>query len=96
MPIPYNGIWEDKDKFLLHFDVVEKFCHAHAYKGSSHCRLCSINCNGSYDYYTDVFVWPSGFRHYIVDHNVKPSDKFIRYILAVAPIVVDFQREQEG
>lgn len=51
-----------------------------AYAGSSCCRICGMS-NGSCDITDDIWVWPEGFLHYIIEHNVKPPQKFIDYIM---------------
>ena len=49
------------------------------YRGFSFCRICDFT-NGSREFKYKGFVWPDGFRHYIEEHNVKPSDEFIEMI----------------
>ncbi len=50
------------------------------YKGLSWCRICNKN-NGASEYKTNKWRWPQGYRHYIIDHNTKPSEKFYKYIM---------------
>jgi len=50
-----------------------------AYKGSSQCRICG-KTNGSCDITDGVWVWPEGFLHYIVNHDVKPPQEFVDYV----------------
>jgi hypothetical protein len=50
-----------------------------SYRGFSQCRICGKS-NGSREFDYGGYVWPSGFRHYIEAHNVKPSDGFIKMI----------------
>lgn len=49
------------------------------YRGSSRCRFCGIS-NGSYDKTDNVFVWPSGLTHYLIEHGVKPDQEFIDHL----------------
>ena len=60
---PYNKYKESKS------GVVES-------RGFSICRVCEC-ANGSRTFVRGGFMWPDGFRHYIEEHNVKPSDDFI-------------------
>lgn len=50
------------------------------YRGFSVCRICHA-ANGSSDATDGVYVWPSGFAHYILVHQVKPSQDFIDHVL---------------
>ena len=51
-----------------------------AYKGISHCRIC--NCrNGSEEYTYKNHVWPQGYMHYLIQHNVHPSKEFYDFIM---------------
>lgn len=47
-------------------------------RGSSKCRICGES-NGSTDITDGVYVWPSGFAHYITAHGVKPPQNFISH-----------------
>lgn len=51
-----------------------------SFKGWSTCRICG-HSNGSSEFSYKGVTWPSGLMHYIVDHNVKPSDQFIQFII---------------
>ena len=48
-------------------------------RGFSVCRVCGC-ANGSRTFVHGGFMWPDGFRHYIEEHNVKPSDEFIEMV----------------
>lgn len=50
-----------------------------AYRGFSQCRLC-LCANGSREFRYKGWVWPSGFRHCIEAHNVRPSSDFVHFI----------------
>ena len=51
------------------------------YKGFSYCRICGIQ-NGSTEYVRDNWTWPEGYLHYIIEHNVSPTDEFYKYVSA--------------
>lgn len=50
------------------------------YRGFSHCRICNCS-NGSQDISDGVYLWPSGYAHYIEAHHVKPPQAFIDHVL---------------
>jgi hypothetical protein len=50
------------------------------YRGSSTCRICGIR-NGYREFNIAGWQWPSGFRHYIEAHNVRPSLAFQEFII---------------
>lgn len=81
-----------KDSFLQKLNEVETQLKKSkstyiGYFGFSYCRLAKFdNCeqgdfNGSWEYVTDTWTWPQGYKHYVEVHNVKPSDKFYKYIM---------------
>lgn len=81
-----------KDSFLQKLNEVETHLKKSkssyiGYFGFSYCRLAEFdNCqkgdhNGNQEYITDTWTWPQGYKHYIEVHNVKPSDKFYKYIM---------------
>jgi len=49
--------------------------------GWSTCRICGKE-NGSADFTDGRWKWPEGLAHYIADHNVRPPEPFVRYVLA--------------
>lgn len=69
---------EERQIVLGYLDSCQAVGH---YKGSSTCRLCGDERNGSCDLADDKFVFPSGFAHYISDHHLRPSKRFIRHVL---------------
>lgn len=81
MPQPYVGFWHDRELFLERLKHVEERCRVQAYRGSSSCRLCDNRRNGSETYSSENWEWPSGYRHYIEHHNVRPSLAFEQFIL---------------
>lgn len=67
--------WSDRAAFLelLHYAEAEAdrfYC-----LGYSDCRLCG-RPNGNASFQLENWVWPQGFRHYLVDHHVRPSPEF--------------------
>lgn len=79
MPAPQAEPWEGQAKFLTQLEAVEQVTDTIAYKGWSTCRVCQCR-NGSEEHELGGWVWPSGLRHYIEAHNIKPSEAFISMI----------------
>lgn len=91
-----------KDYFLQKFEFVEKTIHKDIfeknqtfpttkyYAGFSKCRICG-QANGSEEYDTGKWIWPSGYIHYIREHNVNPSKGFYEYIIKFS----DFLKENK-
>jgi hypothetical protein len=44
------------------------------------CILCDETCITDKKYYANSFFWENGLSHYILKHNIKPSDEFINMI----------------
>jgi hypothetical protein len=89
MPKARDKPWKGRKHFLHVLDQVEASFEAkkppdgyrlEAYRGWSTCRICGER-NGNKEYTTKKWIWPEGLMHYIQDHNLKPSDAFIDYIL---------------
>ncbi len=78
-PIEQEKAWFGERFFLKALTSVESKLGARHQKGSSTCRCCGIT-NGSAEYVTDEWRWPSGLMHYIKVHHVRPSLAFQDYI----------------
>jgi hypothetical protein len=78
-PKPRDKPWKGRAEFLKNLDKVESKAHSVSFKGSSLCRCCGQR-NGSSTFTTKRWEWPEGLRHYVKDHNVKPSEDFLAYI----------------
>lgn len=52
-----------------------------AYRRSSRCRICDCS-NGSEELSDGVYLWPSGYAHYVEAHDVKPPQAFIDRVMA--------------
>ncbi len=72
--------WEGQFEFLADLKSKEKIAKEECYNGPSNCRICH-KTNGSTEFNLGDWSWPEGLRHYIEDHNVKPSDDFIAFIM---------------
>jgi hypothetical protein len=81
IPIPNKDPWPEEAKFLQALAAIE--CgnpKRTQYRGFAICRLCGTT-NGSEDIEYGGWVWPSGYRHYIEAHHVRPSLAFQEFVL---------------
>lgn len=84
--LPLKLCIPSKIKFINSDNIINKLIliqknHAKIkYKiGFSKCRICNNNnkCN---EYYLDYYVWPAGYIHYLIDHNIEIDSEFKKYI----------------
>ena len=88
-PIPLPSTNVISSEFLNKYKKVTEFLLKNnkktEYFGSSSCRLCNNNCNGSSTYHLNyneiVYNFPSGLIHYYEIHNVKLSKEFEEAIM---------------
>lgn len=78
VPVP-NSATIDQKEIIKKIKYVQKFAQKTAYRGLSPCRICQCY-NGCEEYAIDGFVWPSGYLHYLEDHNVAVDEDFAKYI----------------
>lgn len=81
-PEPQPG-WPDASRFLSALKQVEDIAERIRYRGVSHCRLCGC-INGGSSFRLQVWEWPEGFKHYVAEHDVRPSVEFATFILNYA------------
>lgn len=80
LPWPWpDPRWLQRTTFLRALDRIEVQARKISYRGFSHCRLCGCR-NGSRSFQFDIWKWPEGFRHYVADHEVRPSSDFEIFI----------------
>lgn len=72
---------EAKGERRPRYDNFPEELRVQSYRGSSTCRMCG-QLNGSREFIVGDWEWPSGYRHYIGAHSVKPSDEFQAFILS--------------
>lgn len=65
---------------LLHV-AEEKATERHT-KGWINCRICGQK-NGSSYFTLNGFEWPSGYMHYIKQHNIKPTAEFAGMLITL-------------
>lgn len=71
--------WPERAEFLKMLDHAEAEAEKVAYRGYSQCRICGCR-NGSQSFRLDVWEWPSGYCHYLAEHEVRPSRDFELFI----------------
>jgi hypothetical protein len=71
--------WAARISFLIALDRVEAQAQSVPCRGFSFCRVCHQR-NGIRSYRFAEWEWPEGFRHYIAQHQVRPSPEFERFI----------------
>lgn len=71
--------WPQRVAFLQMLDRAEAEAQRISFRGFALCRVCRCR-NGHESLRLDVWEWPSGFRHYIAEHKVRPSAEFEIFI----------------
>lgn len=69
--------------FLRALENAEDRAGGMDYMGFSTCRLCGCT-NGASEFELHGWVWPEGFKHYVADHNVRPTKEFEAFVLSSA------------
>jgi hypothetical protein len=52
------------------------------YYGGSICRICHLG-NGGDEYTYENYTWPSGYIHYLEEHNVQVDEEFAEYAVMI-------------
>lgn len=79
MPVTQVKPWDGRGQFLADLESVEQRLRPDLYKGWSTCRCCGCP-NGSAEFKAEGWEWPEGFKHYVAEHNVRPSLAFQEFI----------------
>lgn len=79
-PISHKEPMKDRASFLGKLKNVE-LNHAQVtrFRGWKACEICR-KANGSSEYTCGGYTWPSGYAHYIQDHNIHPTEGFVQMI----------------
>ncbi len=85
-PWPWPGdsvslTWDHAERDVVVAYLNDPKHHRTAFFGYAHCRLCSKHDNGVHDVDDHVWLWPSGYAHYLTAHLVKPPQDFIDYVM---------------
>ncbi len=88
-PYPKEGsFWTEKEQFIDKLVKIEKYVifkkGFHNFEEHEYCLLCKekkeeIIVSSGY-YYLQNIIWKNSLIHYIVVHNIKPSNEFIDFI----------------
>jgi hypothetical protein len=81
-PEPAPG-WDGRLRFVEALERVELTAEMIAAAGFSRCRLCQ-SPNGTVEFVLDGWAWPSGFRHYVTEHGIQPTEEFEEFVLTRA------------
>ena len=83
LPLPKVGTpFKGQEEFLKRLSVIEENkAECTRYRGFSVCRICGCS-NGISEYSFGNFVWPSGYSHYVREHNVMPELDFFDFIMS--------------
>src|SRR5258705_1071615 len=72
--------WPARAAFFASLWSIEAIAERIAYRGYSRCRVCGCQ-NGSESLRLGQWEWPAGFRHYVEEHQVRPSGEFVTFIM---------------
>jgi hypothetical protein len=72
--------WPARAAFLASLSSIEAVAERIAYRGYSKCRVCGCQ-NGFESLLLGQWEWPAGFRHYVEEHQVRPSGEFVTLIM---------------
>ena len=79
-----NSATETQTEIIQLLEEKEEYCRQTSnvtnYFGCSFCRICQ-KPNGADEYRMDEFVWPSGYLHYLKEHNVQIDMLFQNFLL---------------
>lgn len=80
MPIANSLTQEQAEEIYGLILEKEKTARVALYRGFSVSRITGERL-GCREYQTDEWLWPGDFaKHYILEHKVKPTEKFLQYI----------------
>jgi len=71
----------DRNKVVAYLQTGLKCTY---YRGMSSCRLCGTLL-GSYEITDGTWCWPDKLEHYILDHNVRLPEEFVKHAISSNP-----------
>jgi hypothetical protein len=74
-----HNIMTESKLWLLHDDNYDDNYKNTSYMGESKCRCCDV-LNGSHEYKFDGWVFPEGYVHYLIEHNVAIHPEFSKFL----------------
>jgi len=73
--------WDQQERIIV-ADYLDEASNVEFWRGYPFCRLGCKEVNlGTTDRGDGVYIWPSGFSHYLRVHGVKPPEEFIKHVL---------------
>ena len=79
LPMPdSNDFVEHEEEIILYLRSAKEI---NQYRGSSTCRICGDQRNGSREHTDGVYIWPQGLAHYVEEHKTTLPEEFIQHIL---------------
>lgn len=83
LPVENSWISADKEKVIKEINFLYNQGSKTGFHGSSICRICG-KTNGNFESVVTlgniIFIIPSGYIHYLKDHNVMPNVTLMEYI----------------
>ena len=83
-PIPCEEILNQTDLIKITIELLSEYGSMNYYDGYSPCRLCDNEENGNGEYVITYdgtrYVIPTGYFHYLSEHNVKMDDKLVEIV----------------
>lgn len=84
LPWPGEENWKQwkqcRSRFIKRLKLLEERARSKSYKGFSKCRVCKC-INGTSDMMYKNYTWPSGYRHYIEEHDECPPFNFWKFVV---------------
>lgn len=74
-----DSTWDSAERDLVMNYLDTKYISTYCYDGGSDCRICGKGTGGKC-LNDSVFVWPSGFSHYLREHHVRPPQAFVDHV----------------
>jgi len=81
-PMPLANVLTEEQAEKIYNLILEKekIARVNMYMGRSASRITG-EMLGNKEYETDKWRWPGDFaKHYVLDHKIKPSNEFLKYI----------------
>ena len=81
-PMPIANVLTEHEAKKIYYliKIKEKEAIKSAYRGLSPSRITNETL-GNKEFSTDKWIWPGDFaKHYVLEHKVKPSADFLKYI----------------
>ncbi|QNE22453.1 hypothetical protein F1D05_36835 [Kribbella qitaiheensis] len=73
-------------------DYVQRGEVVWGFGGVSTCRICGCE-NGSLELSDGTYIWPDGFAHYVLHHDVRPPERFISHALSTLDALAEAGRQ---